>query len=110
LDRLTVPESQLAACETNANTVNPALTHQGYVPLPGNVNVGNPYWEDFNKQMLCGSASNTDTCPASQATGIGAGLETTCGNGVLEPFEDCDLGAALNSRPGASCSNTCRNN
>jgi hypothetical protein len=113
---LTAPESQLAACETNATIVNAALTKEGFVPIPDGttgvaaVNGGKPFCEDYNEQMLCGSASNTDACPAAQAAGIGAGLETICGNGVKEAFEDCDLGAAVNGTTGASCSNTCRNN
>jgi hypothetical protein len=107
---LTAPESQLAACETTASIVNPALVKEGFVQLPANVNGGNPFCEDYNEQMLCGSASNTNACPAAQAAGIGAGFQTTCGNGVKEAFEDCDLGAAVNGTTGASCSNTCRNN
>jgi cysteine-rich repeat protein len=89
--------------------MNAALNQEGLIDLPTNVNGGNPFCEDYNEQMLCGSASNTNACPTMQAAGLGVGYQTTCGNGIVEQFEDCDLGAALNGTAGASCSNICRN-
>jgi len=58
--------------------------------------------------------ANVNGCASNQSLGIavdGTGNEvsTTCGNGVVEAFEDCDLGAS-NGGPPSSCSMTCRNN
>jgi hypothetical protein len=110
------PQVALAQDESVAQTVHNAFVDEGFVPLPSFVNSGQPFCEDYNENMICGStafATNTNACPAVQALGIGnngaAGFQTTCGNGIKEAFEDCDNGAANGALP-ATCSTTCRNN
>jgi ABC-type phosphate transport system substrate-binding protein len=110
------PQVALAQDESLASTTAAALTDEGFVVLPSFQNNGQPFCEDYNENMLCGSAAfatNTNACPAVQALGIGnngvAGFQTTCGNGIKEAFEDCDNGAANGALP-ATCSTTCRSN
>ncbi|MGA2447650.1 MAG: hypothetical protein ABTD50_03120 [Polyangiaceae bacterium] len=121
----TAPELQLAQCESDAGIVDPALLKEGFVQLPTNVNNGQPYCEDYNELMLCTAAQsggvNNPGCTNVQGTlGLCPGINTTCGNGIKEAYEDCDLGAVLNgvadAGPDAAgngfngCSQTCRYN
>jgi hypothetical protein len=86
------------------------------------INRGNPYCEDYNEQMFCGATSNVNACANNQALGLALGsggtvVSTTCGNGVVEAFEDCDdgvagtstqrSGTAGNGQPGDTCSTLC---
>jgi ABC-type phosphate transport system substrate-binding protein len=106
---VTGQERALSLCESTPSIINAALSAHGFVQLPaGGPNAGQPFCEDFNEQMLCGAASNTNAC-ASNPSGI-ATAATTCGNGVVEAFEECDLGAAGNGSLPATCSTTCRFN
>jgi hypothetical protein len=130
-------EIALANCEATPSNINLPVSFEGFIPLPctytvpdgGVVSVGNctaygpdnsdgiaagnagsPFCEDLNEQMICGAATNNNACANLAANGVNlvANFQTTCGNGIIEPFEDCDLGAAVNGSAGASCSNTCR--
>ncbi|MCL2448267.1 MAG: hypothetical protein FWD17_04920, partial [Polyangiaceae bacterium] len=99
----------LAQCEADAGTVGPTLTASGFVPLPaGAPGNGAPYCEDFDEATACGAASNANACASNGAVGLPA-VSTTCGNGVVEAFEECDQGSA-NGPPPAPCSALCRNN
>ena len=129
-------EAALAACESTESNISQPLTFEGFIPLPaGSPNNGNPFCEDFNEFQLCGSplsgvTSNANAC-ASNPTGLpNATNSTTCGNGIVETFEDCDQGTAglnndgtvvqlatavagspttfANGFPGSACSNACR--
>jgi hypothetical protein len=110
-------ELQLAGCETDlAQPSAPqGATPAGLVttnaatmmPTFGFVNVGaaggnEPYCEDFDENMLCSPdavspafPTNTNAC-ATPPPSIGAfpGLNTVCGNGIQEAYEDCDCGTA----------------
>src|SRR5262249_19444840 len=106
---VTGQEQALAQCEASTSIINTALTAHGFVTLPASApNGANPYCEDFNEQMLCGAASNNNACAAN--TGTIPTASTTCGNGVKEAFEDCDLGTGSNGPLPATCSTTCRLN
>ncbi len=92
-----------------ASIINSALVQEDFVTLPGFVNGGLPYCEDYNEQMLCGATSNADGCTAGQAAGIAPGLVTTCGNGTKEEYEDCDpYSIDAGTFNFTNCSNTCR--
>ncbi|MGD0677077.1 MAG: hypothetical protein ABSC94_16810 [Polyangiaceae bacterium] len=109
----TPADQALALCESQESIVNQAINAEGFVPLPPTgtivigqsgqqidegINGGAPFCEDFNEQLLCGAPSNNNGCATnSQVVGAaGAGslpsVQTTCGNGIQESFEDCDLG------------------
>ncbi len=99
-------ELELAKCEA-APSMAGFLTTIGFTPIgaPGG---SGTYMEDYNEQMLCGAAQNTPGCTPT-AVGLAANtLVTTCGNGIQEPYEDCDLGATVNGTAGAACTATCR--
>jgi len=77
------------------------------------VSIPNPYLEDFNEQAICGASANVNGCVNSPVPG-NAPTTTTCGNGVVELYEDCDSGS-LNTgtcptTPGVStiCNLACR--
>jgi hypothetical protein len=65
-----------------------------------------------------GTACTSSNCPSASGTngGVIASNSTVnlptagsiCGNGIVEPFEECDLGASLNSGSNQNCSNACR--
>ncbi|MGD0678685.1 MAG: hypothetical protein ABSC94_25025 [Polyangiaceae bacterium] len=123
-------EQALALCESQESLINQAVNAEAFAPLPPagtfvtgqngqlideGVNGGNPFCEDFNEQLICGAAVNNNGCATnSRVVGAaGAGslptAQTTCGNGIQEAFEDCDLG--LNNGPlPSTCSTTCRFN
>ena len=145
---LTTAELAFAQCENTGSLIDQALNFEGFVPLPSTgpfaVNGGNPYCEDFNEQMLCGASTNGNACAAAGSVGIavtdggvltdaaaytpvGSGLNvvsTTCGNGIVEAYEECDNGTAgyavdggfstlpdgglANGAPGSTCSTICR--
>lgn len=114
-------ELQLAGCFTDlaqpshvpptpSGILATRTTAAGLVPIPQSVNAGEPFCEDFNEAALCGATANVDACHDS-ATNVAAfpSFETICGDGRLDPWEECDQGAA-NGPPPAACSNTCRAN
>ena len=91
-------ELALANCEASESFISPILTANGFYNFAAGSapNGGNPFAEDFNEPALC----PTQVPPASTAnvvayTGNAAPLPSTgtiCGNGVLDPYEDCDDG------------------
>jgi hypothetical protein len=106
-ENITAPEQALAGCENTAALINQAVDQNDFVRLPTTLpdggptfNGGNPFCEDFNEQMLCTnypfagdpSGGQRNACPDFAAIGLGSGAPTTCGNGIVEPFEDCDFG------------------
>jgi hypothetical protein len=88
--------------------MNGWLTTIGFTPV-GTPGGSGPFMEDYNEVMNCGAASNANGCTPS-ALGLPTNtLITTCGDGTKDPYEDCDLGAAVNGTTGAACTKTCRN-
>jgi len=91
-------------------------------------NGGTPFCEDFNERMLCSPArgypyagdptgGQRNACADVAAAGLGDGVQTTCGNGAVEPFEECDfgtLGLSVQRTNGSAvpfgqrCTTTCR--
>jgi hypothetical protein len=119
-------EALLAACENTPATINAALTGRNFLALPNNgggletPNAGSPFCEDFNEQMLCAGQSgqaNVNACANNSGSAFPTAM-TTCGNAIVEAFEDCDQGTAgtsnaLNGGNGSAgnlCSTTCRFN
>jgi hypothetical protein len=122
-----------------AGLVTTNIAGVGFIALPSYVNGGNPYCEDFNENMLCSPsptapkfATNSASCPTTVPANFSAfptsGM-STCGDGILDPFEDCDCGTdqigtggvspasnvtfcngTNNNSPPATqvCTNTCR--
>jgi hypothetical protein len=107
----TTAEQALAQCENTTALINQAVTQNNFVALPtalpdggATITGGNPFCEDFNEQMLCTQAKgypyagNTVTPNVNGCAGfssfLGNGQQTTCGNGQVEEFEDCDFGTA----------------
>jgi cysteine-rich repeat protein len=94
-------EGALLQCAQSAAVVDPLLLANGFTPLPdagpNAINGGNPYCEDFDEQTVCGQSSNVNAC-------AGQAVQTTCGNGIVEAYEECDPGIA----EGPPCSTTCR--
>ncbi len=90
--------------------MNTALLQNGFFQIGSAGPSGNTqFCEDFNEALVCGATSNSDGCAASN---IPAGIvsksnggETICGNGVLDPFEECDPGIASQA---STCNTTCR--
>jgi hypothetical protein len=138
------PELQLAGCETDLAQSAPPFTVAtppglmtdagatsaptfGFINIPGYVNGGEPYCEDFNENMLCSVTTfpvNTNAC-ATAPTNFSAfpAFNTVCGDGIQDPFEDCDCGTTTSpaSSPatnvancgatfngGTVCTTTCR--
>jgi hypothetical protein len=110
-ENVTGQEQELARCFVGSGLTAPA-TIDGLIAANGFITLGvAPYCEDFNAQMIspwgCAStAANTDAC-ANNVAPIPS-ISVTCGNGVLEPFEECDEGFALNGTEG-HCTAFCRN-
>lgn len=105
----TAAEQGLAQCESDAGTMNQAVSFEDFIELPTTgpnaLNGGNAICEDFNEQSLCSAGSNRIACADnSGVAGLpsAAGVTTVCGNGTKEAFEECDPGAA----PGTAA-NTC---
>jgi cysteine-rich repeat protein len=83
-------------------TIDAMVAMHGFVPL----GVA-PYCEDFNEVSLCGvPGPNTNACTNNPSPLPGGTTSTTCGNGVVEIFEECDDGA-FNGAAG-HCTSTCR--
>jgi hypothetical protein len=103
--QVTGQELALVQCAADPNVMSTSLVDNSLIPLANVI----PYCEDFNEQALCGQSSNNNTCSAS-------GLPTsppitTCGNGMLEPYEECDNGVAnVNGGAPGTCSLICRGN
>jgi len=122
-------ELALGQFESNTASVTALLSTYGFFSLSNSPNGGGaqPFCEDFNENILCSATTfptNTNAClnnatagsmaanPALNPAVVNAAgsssipsVGTTCGNGTLEPFEDCDFNAATNA---ATCSKTCR--
>jgi hypothetical protein len=96
---------QFAGCETdlaqNGPIPTPAslvttnslsdLTKFGFVNIAFSVNGGEPYCEDFNEQVICSQPGNVNAC-ATAPTNFTSfpTFNTTCGDGNLDAYEDCD--------------------
>lgn len=103
-------ELALAQCEATGTTITPILTGLNFIPLAsGAPNSGNPFAEDFDEPMVC----PTQAPPATNANSIAftgnasvsmPTVGTVCGNGVLEPYEDCDDGTTGAVNPPALAS------
>ncbi|MBV9948776.1 MAG: hypothetical protein JOZ69_18150, partial [Myxococcales bacterium] len=121
---LTGAELQLAGCLTDlaqpgltpptpAGLVTAEIAAAGFIPLPAFANGGGePYCEDFDEATLCGAAANRVACatpPAALNNFPAPAQSTVCGDGLIDPYEDCDLGSG-NGPPPATCSSTCRFN
>jgi hypothetical protein len=115
----TDPQYALAQVECDNNTYdNVALNAEGFIQLPSFVNNGQPYCENFNAAMLCGNTAETfnasgvssdyTPCNGVQGAGFATGLQTTCGNGIKEAYEDCDNGPTTGGSTDTTCTNTCR--
>jgi ABC-type phosphate transport system substrate-binding protein len=126
--------SPLLNADSNGGIVSTAIVNAGFIALPSFVNSSNPYCEDFNENMLCSPSAttplfptNSQSCPSSVPAAYSAfptANATTCGNGIQDPYEDCDCGTAqvAASSPAANvtacgttinggtvCTTTCRN-
>ena len=108
---LTGAQLALAQCEADPNVIDTALVDNSLIPLSLDApNAASPYCEDFNEQLLCGQAQNTNACDGNGAVGMPT-PSTVCGNGVVEAYEDCDDGTAnLNGGAAGTCSLICRFN
>jgi hypothetical protein len=114
-------ELALAEFVSNATSINPILASAGLFALANQGDAGwnNPFCEDFDEQTVCGAASNRNACPDNSNGSIpppsfdgGSPIPSfgsICGNGIQEPFEECDNGAA-NGSTGNACSSACRCN
>jgi hypothetical protein len=111
-------EAQLVGCETDvaqprlgipAGLVTSAVASAGFLPLPGFLNGGEPFCEDFNESLVCGFGNaNVDAClTAPTYLNNFPTFDTVCGNAQVDAFEDCDNGQS-NGTPGDNCSATCR--
>jgi hypothetical protein len=98
-------EITLAKYEAIGTNINPILTTFSFFPLGAQSPAGTdtPFCEDFNEQTICGAGSNANGCTGNP-TGIPT-ASTTCGNGVLDKYEECD--GTVNAGTGG-CSLTCR--
>ena len=116
-------ELAFASCENNGQgNLATIVSDNNFVALPSTgtnaVNAGKPFAEDFNEQLLC-DAGITNTVAPTSNVGLPT-VNTVCGNGVTEAFEDCDNGVAgtptaiaggnIANGPPGSCSPTCRLN
>jgi ABC-type phosphate transport system substrate-binding protein len=111
-ENVTGQELALAQCYTGSGLTAPA-TLSGLITSNGFITLGTaPYCEDFNKEMIssggCSTAAGTNTNACSNNVAPIPTASTTCGNAVVEQFEECDEGAALNGTAG-HCTTACRN-
>jgi hypothetical protein len=102
-------ELLLAKFEASPAQINPILTSLGYFTLGAGSPAGGdvPYCEDFDEQLWCNVSGppNVNACPTNP-TGLPSVANTSCGNGILEFGEECDLG--LGNAPTATCTMQCR--
>jgi hypothetical protein len=127
---VTGDELQLTGCETDlaqtGATATPgglmttnaasAITKFGFIDIAPTVHGGEPYCEDFNEQVVCGQGSNVNGCPSTVPANFSnfPTFSTTCGDGHVDPYEDCDPGAPLPAADptcvggAGTCSATCR--
>jgi hypothetical protein len=131
-------EQALAGCETDLAQTQPPLPAPspagimaaqvplaGFLPISACFNNGEPFCEDFNEHMLCGAATNVQSCGSVPPNYSAFPTNfTTCGDGVQEAFEDCDCGVSPSPGPvgppsnvancgatfngGTVCTTTCR--
>ncbi|MGA3121056.1 MAG: hypothetical protein ABSF69_09840 [Polyangiaceae bacterium] len=131
-------ELTLAQYEANnsATQINPILANVGFFALPSAATApyNAPFCEDFNEELICGAAagaggtlSNVNGCLTNagnnSALGVAVNLPSQgsiCGNGIQEPYEECDngtpgvtsgTGTAVSGGNGASgnnCTTACR--
>lgn len=107
---VTGEELALAQCEADPNVAFTSLIDNALLPLAlSSPNGGAPYCEDFNEQALCGASSNVNAC-AGLPLSLGLPTaSTTCGNGILEAYEECDNGPSnVNGGGPGTCSLICR--
>ena len=91
-------ELALAQCEASEAFIGPLLTNGGFFNFaPGSApNGGSPFAEDFNEPSIC----PTQIPPATNANAVAftanaapiPNVGTICGDGRLDPYEDCDDG------------------
>jgi cysteine-rich repeat protein len=108
---LTGPQLALAQCEADPGIISTALVDNSLLPLGlSDPNGGNPYCEDFDEQVRCGQSSNANACAGNGAVHMPT-ASTTCGDGIVEAYEECDNGTAnANGGPVGTCSLICRFN
>jgi hypothetical protein len=80
------------------------LGAQSALPAGGVANT--TFCEDFDEQTVCGASANANGCTDSTNTGLPT-VNTVCGNGTIEAYEECDNGSS-NGTSGNKCSSTCR--
>jgi cysteine-rich repeat protein len=130
-------ELALGEYESSEGDMGATLPPLGYFPLGGSqtqtgndsagvpFNVFNaPFCEDFDEQTVCGDQQtcppttmlpgNVNACTGNANATIAYSGATTppaqgsiCGDGNLDPFEECDDGPQ-NGTPGDFCSSSCR--
>jgi hypothetical protein len=123
-DTSATDELTLARDEATPSFINTLLTSNNFFelgPIPGEAAppsprvalaggaANTPFCEDFNEQTVCGASSNNNGC-LTNPSGVPSTVNTVCGNGVLEAFEECDPGAGsiASVNAGSGCSSTCR--
>ena len=106
----TGPSLVVAQTTAESPLLGQELSGFNFVTLPeATPGGGTPYCEDLDEQTLCGAATNVNACAANASAGHLPTVSTTCGNGVVEPLEECDNGP-LNGTAPAGCSTICRRN
>jgi hypothetical protein len=87
------PDSEQELVKCFSTIADATVTQFGLVPLPGD-----PFCEDVNESTLCPEqfTTNNNAC-ATNPVGIPT-RNGTCGNGVLDPGEDCDQANVGNCR------------
>jgi cysteine-rich repeat protein len=109
-------ELALGQWESVAANINPILAGVGYFSLAGQTSAtfNAPFCEDFNEQVVCNPTSgspstlpaNVNACTGNSNVALPS-VGSTCGNGVVEAYEECDDGLN-NGTSGDTCSQTCR--
>jgi hypothetical protein len=128
---LCIAEYESQYVNSDVPTFASILAANGYVQVT-NGPLGNaPFCEDFNEGINCiGGVNAQNACTTNVNLVLGAGVwgpggsrvpsepvganslsaptqSTVCGNGKLEPYEECDNGAA-NGTAGNACTTICR--